>query len=503
MNHTEAWRLLGDDPCFENFWVFVETEIKPYLDFELIQETWYKEVIDCWIHNRESLTLISRGHGKTQLGLFYTMFVTVCQPINPFSEKPMLRRTIITNQIPLIYSELQKMFFNNPRLRNLMPMSIKKMEESNKLWNQEIMQLRNGSVIYFREIGSKKIRGTHPDSAWVDDLVTERPSILDKDLINLFTGAVHGTLGARKAPIQVTGTTLRHSDLHQHIMKNIPTYKVILKPAIVDGQPLSPRFTMEELDRIKRRDGSVRFSCEYLLNPLDDGTSLIRREWVQNCGLKSKIMVDSMELIRQHKIFNREEFSGIYLGVDFAFSDRLTADKSAFVIIGETKLYNTISKIHEKLYTIIDIQTKKGMSGEEQIAFMHDLNAVYQFDLIGLEENSIKAVSADWRKHNLPLKFFWTGTRDEKGDKAPEKNTITIGKVNLVLRMGTFFENKTIVIPSGDEYSIKIFYDLLEECLSFAKEGEKLVEQGVHPDIPIALGYALEVATRWNASFVI
>jgi hypothetical protein len=36
----------------------------------------------------------------------------------------------------------------------------------------------------------------------------------------------------------------------------------------------------------------------------------------------------------------------------------------------------------------------------------------------------------------------------------------------------------------------------LNECISFAQDEGDLVEIGVHPDIPIGLGYAFEVGAR-------
>ena len=65
------------------------------------------------------------------------------------------------------------------------------------------------------------------------------------------------------------------------------------------------------------------------------------------------------------------------------------------------------------------------------------------------------------------------------------------------------FENQEILIPHGDKESIDQADILFNECISFSKEKDKLIEIGVHPDNPIALAYALEVSQKWNASFIV
>jgi hypothetical protein len=66
--------------------------------------------------------------------------------------------------------------------------------------------------------------------------------------------------------------------------------------------------------------------------------------------------------------------------------------------------------------------------------------------------------------------------------------------------MTTWFENNQVIIPyASDEAKEK--YELLEqEFLSFALEDGKIIEIGVHPDIPIAFVYAGEAAKKSASS---
>ena len=61
------------------------------------------------------------------------------------------------------------------------------------------------------------------------------------------------------------------------------------------------------------------------------------------------------------------------------------------------------------------------------------------------------------------------------------------------MRLGTAFENKRFIIPYKTEADKRTFDRILAECTSYALSDGKLVEAGVHPDIPIGLGYALEL----------
>ena len=61
------------------------------------------------------------------------------------------------------------------------------------------------------------------------------------------------------------------------------------------------------------------------------------------------------------------------------------------------------------------------------------------------------------------------------------------------MRLGTAFENKRFVIPYKTEADKKVAHRICAETTSFALSNGKIVEAGIHPDIPIAMGYALEL----------
>lgn len=246
------------------------------------------------------------------------------------------------------------------------------------------------------------------------------------------------------------------------------------------------RFTKEKLMKIKDSRtgiGNLAFQQEYMNDPVDNTSALIKREWIEQCFREDLSTKDVYEM----------NFTMKTLGVDFAFSDRVTADKSAFCGLGEK----------DDFYYLLHSQTEKGMSGPEQMKMIkNEIHPKYRFDKIGLEENSIKSISKDIDQWNLPITLFWTAASDpaarKKGDYDWTNKRHTVGKINLIMRLGTAFENKRFIIPYKTETDKEIAQKILSECTSYALSDGKLVEAGVHPDIPIGLGYALELFTLDN-----
>jgi hypothetical protein len=486
------WTLIGSLPKFNNFLLFVKKEIAPYMQLELEVEDYLEEIYNEFRDHQYTAIQIHRGAGKTELGIWLTIFYAVCNVTNPFSKKKIVEQLIITaagEALALINARIKHFFYENPNLRELIPAGISNKERKNDYWNSKEMYLKNGSIIHFRAINSKSLRGLHPDRVWGDDLVGDNSQVVDKDIESKWFGAVHGTTTAKNALVDVTGTPKRFSDI-MFKMKENQEYYFIARPIIKpDGTLLSDkRWTKEKANKVKKTIGSVMWQCEYMLNPIDDLTSLIKGEWIDRCK------TEEYDLCKTRP----KNVKAIYLGVDFAFSDRIRADKSVFWTWAEIELNN------QTKYLLLDIEVKTGMSGQEQMKFIEQLHEVYHYDLMGLEENSIKAITKEITKEygHLPIKRFWTATNDEKMEVTERyKEYTTVGKRNLILRLGTSLENREIILPYKSEEAKQKIEQFKIECVSFAQEDGKLTEIGVHPDMPIAAGYGLEVAKRFGGGF--
>lgn len=252
----------------------------------------------------------------------------------------------------------------------------------------------------------------------------------------------------------------------------------IFKAINDDGTLLwGDRFTQKKLDAIKKDIGSISFEQEYMNNPIDSTHSLIRREWVEQCFRPDLSMEELRNFHYDFKV----------LGVDFAFSDRITADDSAFVSLGEK----------DGFYYVFHCEKAHGWSLNEQMIHIKEvLHHVFRYDQIALEENSIKGITKDIGSYKLPIKLYWTAASDpaERNNfKIVTNQRNTIGKINLVMRLGTAFENKQFIIPYKTEKDQQTAKQILNELTSYALADGQLVESGVHPDIPIGMGLALEV----------
>lgn len=497
-----------NEPTYRCFIRFVREYIAPFMKRPFVEEEFYEELWNATWRGRYTDIQIARGHGKTEfLAIWRPLFIGAYQFDNPhfkeqFGQEKSIRDILIVGSDQLTTGEIfdrLKFYLNaSPILRQLMPES----GEEELPDNTKKLTLRNGTTFFARSIKMK--RGLHPDLIILDDLTTESSTLTDKQTWDLFSGAVMPMSTANAAIVTIDGTPLRNSDIMSRVRQTKTVSEAVAYdlsagetneqteedvwyhvhlPAIdrETGELLSNhRFTKSILSQVKQVIGSRKFEAEYMLNPLDDESSLIKAEWFDSCR-------DNRHTCK----FNRSNYDEVYLGWDFAFSDRITADNAAGAIIG---------KAQGKSF-LLNIVTHRGLSALEQLERIKELHAVYRFDNIGLEENSIQSVYKEIRNiempdgRRLPIKLFRLTAHDDKNTSPLTKgDVINVGKQNFIIRLATVFENQELVLPDNNQRDKDVIDALRAECLSWALEEGKLVEVGPHPDRPVALGYALEVS---------
>jgi phage terminase large subunit-like protein len=468
---------------YEHFIGFVKEFISPNMEMGFQEEPYYRQAWeDIWQY-RFDHRMYPRGHSKSELcNVWATIYIAVYQFYNPFytgTGKKAITQQLVTSSDWDTTGELAdriKYYFEaSDELREFLPN-----RRDKRKYNNKKIELRNGSTIHFRSIKTK--RGLHVDRIAGDDLTTESSTLTDAETWKFTMSALLPMGNAKDAMTDFTGTPIRRKDVNMRIQAGEAGkhWHCVKMPAVLDWEnkiPLSPnRFPWEKLMEIRANMESFRWESEYMLNPIDNELSLIKREHVEDC------YDETMDLTR-----HRAHYESVWLGVDFAFSDREKADHSAFVIIG----------LYQDRYYLLDYHRRQGMSASEHITFIQELHAIYKFDMIGLEENSIKSVVKEWKELGLPLKLYRTANIDERDKKTPEFNgVISVSKTNLVLRLGSTFENHGLTLPYKSAAARDKMAQLCEECASWQFRDGKLEEVGAHPDIPIGLGYALEVATK-------
>lgn len=465
---------------FETFCrvVLPDAFTKPFGDF-------HKEIITRFLSNETSVVAAPRGHGKsTLIGLGYVLWLTI------YKKEQYIIYTSQNHAKSIDFLEPIKHELQNNKMIAFIYGSykIKTIKDEEDLGGRDredcfdYRGIRIQALSFEKNIRGLKFGSKRPTLIILDDIEDDQrvlnPELRRKDSDKLNKQIVP-SVDADHGKIKMIGTILHHDSLlsKQLRIHDGKIYKAIRE----DGTPLFPAlYSLEKLQERKRVMGSSSFESEYMNNPVDDTASIIKRDWVRAAFDHN---LSFFEPIRPYDMK--------YQGVDFAFSDRLTADKSAYVGIG----------VIQGKYEIFQCILKKGLSITQQFDYINMIQQTVEYNDNALEENSIRSMSKELLNYDFPFTLFWTGAADS-AKKAPSKSIDpefegkrhTIGKLAMINRLATQFENGRIVIPYKTEKDKEIAHQIMDECTTYSRQDGKLVETGVHGDIPIALAYAIERA---------
>lgn len=466
--HTLEW-----EENFETFCRFIlpHAFTKSFADF-------HKQTFKEFNNDRDSVVAAPRGHGKsTLIGLGYVLWQVL------YKKEKYLVYTSQNHEKSVQFLEPIKFELMNNKLLKFVYgdfkiKSVKDEEDFSR--NREdcfdYHNMRIQALSFEKNIRGLKYGVTRPTLIILDDIDDDQrvlnPDLRKKDSDKL-TKQIIPALDPEKGRVKMIGTILHHDSL---LAKRLRVEDGTIYRAIDDnGKILFPGlYTYDKLMEIKRKIGSTSFQSEYLNNPVDDSAAIIKREWVRECFIESLSFDDDYD------------WSEKYLGVDFAFSDRVTADKSAFVEIAK----------QDGLFYMTKCITKKGMSVIEQFEYIQRMHEREKYTDVALEENSIRSISKELDSYEFPYSLYWTGASDSANKLKPdvdfEGKRKTVGKLSMIDRLAAAFEAKIIRIPYKTEHDKQIAHQILDELTTYARNDGKLVETGVHGDIPIALGYAME-----------
>jgi len=471
-------QLFANPNNFETFcrFCFPKAFTKPFAPFHC-------ETFKDFNSPNDSVVGAPRGHGKsTLIGLGLVSWLMLYKKEKYIVYTSQNHAKSVQFLEPIKY-ELQ----NNPIIKfiygNYKVYTVKDEDEGNRDREDcfDYRGIRIQALSFEKNIRGLKFGSTRPTLIILDDIDDDQrvlnPDLRKKDSDKL-TKQIIPSLDAEQGRVKMIGTILHHDSL---LAKRLRVEDGKIYRAIdASGNILFPDlYNLEKLMDIKRRIGSTSFQSEYLNDPVDDSASIIKREWVKECFEDQLSYGDE-----------QYEWEELYLGVDFAFSDRVSADKSAFVVLAR----------HDGLYFVVDCITRKGMSVVEQFEYIQELHNKYKFVDIALEENSIRSMSKELDSYEFPYTLYWTGNADPAAKRRFEgefqNKRFTVGKAQMIHRLATQFENKTIRIPAQNEEDKMKANQIVDELTTYALNDGKLVEVGVHGDIPIALGYAMERCTK-------
>lgn len=475
---VQTWlkKLLSSENNFETFCrlCLPHAFTKPFGEF-------HKEIVLDFMSDGDSVVAAPRGHGKsTLIGLGYVIWNVLYQ-----KEKYIVYTSQNHSKSEAFLEPIKQELKNNQMIEFIYGkgnIGLAKDEEGRD--RQDCFDYngcRIQALSFEKNIRGLKYGSIRPTLIILDDVEDDQrvlnPELRRKDQDKLNKQIVPA-VDPVKGKIKMIGTILHHDSL---LSKRLRLYDGKIYRAILeDGSPLFPGlYSLEKLEERKRVMGSSSFESEYMNNPVDDTASIIKRDWVMQAFDDSLSFTDDISL---------KKYDSKYQGVDFAFSDRLVADKSAYVGLGKIDGH----------YEIIQCILKKGLTITQQFDYIQMIQGMVGYDDNALEENSIRSMSNELMKYDFPFTLYWTAANDSAKQKdfgtEFEGKRHTVGKLAMINRLATQFENKRIKIPYKTETDKRIAHQIMDECTTFARQDGKLVETGVHSDIAIALAYALERA---------
>lgn len=347
--------------------------------------------------------------------------------------------------------------------------------------NRSDARLTNGSRIRVAGYG-KAMRGRHPQYVVLDDPINDEDMWSEttrRKNIEYFKSAITNMVPPNGQLI-VVGTPFSANDLYGYLRKN-RSYVFAKFPGIVRGddgteRALFPfRWTLAQLKGRQKEIGSVAFAREILCEPISDEISIFPEHLFPPC-------YDSTLCLRMSKADIRAHGLSVYFGVDIARSASVGADYFVIFVIGRDRKGNQY---------VLDIRRSKGLPFRDQLHEIEIAAELYDPTLILIESNAMQQLySSELRREtDLPVKEFVT--------LATNKYPLDKGVPGQRLLL----ENRKLVIPRGDEYSIVMTDIWMQEARQFGYIDGKLQGVGSHDDTVMAWWIATEASRMGGFGF--
>lgn len=348
--------------------------------------------------------------------------------------------------------------------------------------NRSDVRLTNGSRIRVAGFG-KAMRGRHPKYVVLDDPINDEDmwsETVRRKNIEYFKSAITNMV-PHDGQLIVVGTPFSATDLYGYLRKNrsyvFAKFPGILRDASSGKEhALFPyRWTLSQLKLRLKEIGSVAFAREILCEPISDDISVFPAHLFPPCFDNTITLRMTKEQIRAHKL-------SVYFGVDIARSASVGADYFVIFVIGRDTKGNQY---------VIDIRRTKGLAFRQQLHEIEIAAELYDPTLILIESNAMQQLySSELRREtDLPVKEFVT--------LATNKYPLDRGVPGQRLLL----ENRKLIIPRGDEYSVTITDMWMQECHQFGYIDGKLQGVGAHDDTVMAWWIATEASRLGGFGF--
>lgn len=264
-----------------------------------------------------------------------------------------------------------------------------------------------GSLLHVRGKDSM-IRGLHVGAVLCDDMPDESSLYSDEQREKL-KELLKGTIEPIVEPYGyfiVCGTPYSSApnELYQ-VLKADKRFYCFEYPVIFpDGRPLAPdRYTFDQILAKKEELGTIVFNREYLVVPISDSSTIFPYEYL----MRSTIGTENIRFatsIDDYPI----KLQRVHIGVDFAVSGNIGADYTVYSVWGVDSMKN---------YYLLTYYRQKGMSHNEQIDKIVQLDRLFRPNKIVCESNGFQSIlSALARERGLKNIETFTTTEGNKKD---------------------------------------------------------------------------------------
>lgn len=252
------------------------------------------------------------------------------------------------------------------------------------------------------------IRGLHVGAVLCDDMPDESSLYSDEQREKL-KELLKGTIEPIVEPygyFLVCGTpySSASNELYQ-VLKADKRFYCFEYPVIFpDGRPLAPdRYTFDQILAKKEELGTIVFNREYLVVPISDSSTIFPYEYL----MRSTIGMENIRFatsIDDYPI----KLQRVHIGVDFAVSGNIGADYTVYSVWGIDSMKN---------YYLLTYYRQKGMSHNEQIDKIVQLDRLFRPNKIVCESNGFQSIlSALARERGLKNIETFTTTEGNKKD---------------------------------------------------------------------------------------
>lgn len=252
------------------------------------------------------------------------------------------------------------------------------------------------------------IRGLHVGAVLCDDMPDESSLYSDEQREKL-KELLKGTIEPIVEPygyFLVCGTPYSSApnELYQ-VLKADKRFYCFEYPVIFpDGRPLAPdRYTFAQILAKKEELGTIVFNREYLVVPISDSSTIFPYEYL----MRSTIGMENIRFatsIDDYPI----KLQRVHIGVDFAVSGNIGADYTVYSVWGVDSMKN---------YYLLTYYRQKGMSHNEQIDKIVQLDRLFRPNKIVCESNGFQSIlSALARERGLKNIETFTTTEGNKKD---------------------------------------------------------------------------------------